>query len=547
MSEPPLELVDLRAAGQELEISCHDLLEAADAFDLWTPGLHIRLLLRAAVSRSSGPRILPALCARIAQNTGLQLDTVCAIATLISRNARLRAVDPASRLARRVLSEVFADGTHLIADPAGKLFAYDGRVWAPLAELELERHLLETVLMEPERLEGRTAHATVRMTIRLLKALQSRAPKWERPTGRQCVINCLAGELWIDDAGKVELRPHRPESGLRAIVPVIYDPNATCPRFDQAIRDIFAEAADPVQMTRHMLEVMGYAIQPGRNIPAIVCLVGGGANGKTSLLGLLGALVGADQVYAGSGGALSDRFTLPNLAGRLLYVDDDVAEGARLNDGLLKQMAEDKLVTARRAHASGSETFRSNALPILAMNGAPRLNDGSYGLLRRLLVIPFERRFLPHEQDVQLFEDIRCEELPGVLNRCLEALQRLKARGRFAEPAECILAKSEWIQAANPLHGFLADSCSADPRGRAALGELHDAMISWCRSERAPMRLTRKGMARQLRSQGYSVQKIAGLARVVGLKLQPKARAASPGRPPPKGIADRRANGHAHG
>ena len=229
--------------------------------------------------------------------------------------------------------------------------------------------------------------------------------------------------------------------------------------------------------------------------------------------------MGVDQVYAGSGGALSDRFTLPNLAGRLLYVDDDLSEGIRLNDGLLKQMSEDKLMTARRAHASGAVSFRASALPILAMNGAPQLNDSSYGFLRRLHVVPFDRRFDPAERDPDLFEAIRREELPGVLNRCLEGLQRLRARGRFEEPADCLSAKAEWIETANPLQGFMADVCRQNARSRVALRDLHAAMATWCRTERQPMRLTRRALARQLRGAGYNLEKVAGLTRVMGVAL----------------------------
>jgi putative DNA primase/helicase len=503
-----------------LTVSGADLLDEAEAFTVWTSSHQIRDLIRAALVKAADPSIIGRLCARIAARTQINEAVVRDLAQLIARNQRLRPADAPSQLAKRLLRELFADGSALVSTVRGELHGYDGRMWRALPDMELERLLMELVLSRPEMIVGRAPHPAVRAAVRLLKVLQTRLAPWEQGGGPGCIINTLSGELWIDEQAEVQLRPHRPESGLRAVVPVEYDPAATCPRFDNAVADIFGRAADPSEMVRHMLEVMGYAIQPKRDIPSIICLVGGGANGKTSLLSLLQTLVGADQVYAGSGGALSDRFTLPNLAGRLLYVDDDLSEGTRLNDGLLKQMAEDKLMTARRAHASGSVTFRASALPILAMNGAPRLNDSSFGLLRRLYVIPFDHRFEAHEQDRGLFEHIRSHELPGVLNRCLEALQRLRIRGHFQEPPDCLIAKAEWIEAANPLQGFLADACKAAPRGRATLGDLHAAMAAWCRSEKLPMRLTRKTMARQLRSAGYQVDKVAGLARVRGLALK---------------------------
>lgn len=502
-----------------LALNSQDFLEEAGAFDIWTSGERVRDLIRRAAGAAVDPSLAHRLCAVIAQRTQISLAAVLDLALLVARNLRLRPTEDSARLVKRVLRDVFADGASIVSTVRGEMFVYNGQMWRPLPDVELERLLAELVLGRPELVPGQPLRA-VRSAVRLLKILQTRLAPWELSGGPSSIINTLSGELWIGVDACVQLRPHRPESGLRAVVPVAYEPTATCPRFDQAMAEIFGGAADMPDMVRHVLEVFGYAIQPKRDIPSIICFVGGGANGKTSLLSLLQTLVGADQVYAGSGGALSDRFTLPNLAGRLLYVDDDLSEGARLNDGLLKQMAEDKLMTARRAHASGSVTFRASALPILAMNGAPRLNDSSFGLLRRLYIIPFDRRFEAHEQDRDLIDYIRNHELPGVLNRCLEGLQRLRARGRFLEPADCLIAKAEWIEAANPLQGFLADACKAAPRSRVRLGELHAAMANWCRSERLPMRLTSKTMARQLRSAGYRVDKVAGLVRVAGIRLK---------------------------
>src|SRR5262249_52964831 len=99
------------------------------------------------------------------------------------------------------------------------------------------------------------------------------------------VINCANGELWIRPDGTVDLRPHRPESHLRHCLDVEYDPDATCPRYDKALREIFANADKPKAMVRHWNELLGYVIQPKRNIPLIVILYGSGDNGKTKLIG----------------------------------------------------------------------------------------------------------------------------------------------------------------------------------------------------------------------------------------------------------------------
>ncbi len=92
-------------------------------------------------------------------------------------------------------------------------------------------------------------------------------------------------------------------------------------------------------------------------------------------------------------------------------------------------------------------------------------------------------------------------------------------------------SRAEWIEAANPLQGFMADACKPNARARVALGDLHAAMATWCRAERQPMRLTRKALARQLRGAGYTLEKVAGLTRVMGVAL---AKRSAPDKPNPR-------------
>ena len=68
-------------------------------------------------------------------------------------------------------------------------------------------------------------------------------------------------------------------------------------------------------------------------------------------------------------------------------------------------------------------------MPVLLCNNIPSLADLSHGMLRRLMVIPFNRRFTDQDSDPDLFERIWANELPGVLNRALRGYRRLLERG----------------------------------------------------------------------------------------------------------------------
>ncbi len=107
-------------------------------------------------------------------------------------------------------------------------------------------------------------------------------------------------------------------------------PEATSPKYDKALLEIFARADKPSAMARHWNEVFGFIIQPKRNIPVIVIMSGGGDNGKTVLIRTVMRLLGSGLVHAQRVEDLDkNRFAMGSLFGKYLFVDDDVRAGAR--------------------------------------------------------------------------------------------------------------------------------------------------------------------------------------------------------------------------
>ena len=130
-----------------------------------------------------------------------------------------------------------------------------------------------------------------------------------------------------------------------------------------------------------------------------------------------------------------NRPAMGSLFAKLLFVDDDVRAGARLPDGVLKTISEAKEVTGELKYQP-SFNFVVRTVPVLLCNNVPSLADLSHGMLRRLMVIPFNRRFTDRDRDPDLFERIWANELPGVLNRALRGYRRLLQRGaKFKRPA----------------------------------------------------------------------------------------------------------------
>jgi putative DNA primase/helicase len=336
------------------------------------------------------------------------------------------------------------------------------------------------------------------------------------------VINCTNGELWLNADGNAELRSHRPESYLRHCLDVAYDPQAQCPMYDKAVSEIFAKSGKPKAIVRHWNELMGYVIQPRRNIPIIVVLRGGGDNGKTVLVRTLIRLLGDQLVRAQRVEDLDkNRFAMGSLFGKLLFVDDDVRAGVRLPDGTLKTISEAKEVTGELKFKQPFN-FVVRTVPMMLCNNVPSLADLSQGMLRRLMVLPFDRRFTDADRDPDLFEGIWANELPGVLNRALAGYKRVVKRGgKFKRPSPVKAATTLWLQHANPLPAFIEAHCVR--KDRCLLKRFYEAYSNWTREMGYTLTQTQQAMTRNLEHLGYATKKTNKGVAVIGLTLSNEA------------------------
>jgi putative DNA primase/helicase len=157
--------------------------------------------------------------------------------------------------------------------------------------------------------------------------------------------------------------------------------------------------------------------------------------------------------------------------------------------------------------------FRCLALPVMAGNHYPSTSDSSHGLRRRAMVIPFDRKFGPHEADKDLFPKIWATELPSVLNRALEGLARLRQRGDFKLPVDCMAH-------ANALVAFIEDQCGLDPTGYILLADFRKRMAAWAAGQGMKKPTPFKTLKRQLQGLGFEVKKVNGQHRVNGLSLK---------------------------
>ena len=513
--------------------SYDDLLAQAKSLPADARPETITELLAGMVKASLNSIAQRAVFMAVRDATGLPLGTLNEAFREVSAELRGPAVDLGLKVAKLTLARFFDGGDHLIRSIDKCFWAYTGTHWRRLTDEQVLNRILAVVetTVDPEDTDFRTVTSAAFALLTALRAVDGDVLKLtEEPPP---VINCRNGELWIGEGGSVQLRPHRFDSYLTYVLDVSYVLGARCPRFDKALLDIFADASypdptdpegrrkisDAAAVARHFAEFIGYTIQPRRDIACYFMLRGGGNNGKTKLVQTIERLINKRAIYSDRLANIEqDKFAIGSLAGKLILLDDDVDTGTRIPDGFLKKVSERKVLTGQLKFKDSFE-FVATCVPVMLANNYPLCADLSLGQRRRAKIIPFDHTFTKADQDDTLFPYIWNQEMPGVLNRAIEGLQRLRRRGGFDEPESCIRARQEWLAAANPLVTFVTERCLDDHTARVPLKAFYERFCEWaeeCGVKSIPARNTLKA---NLINLGYAVHHTRSGSTVFGLSL----------------------------
>lgn len=487
--------------GGNVNRICHDFDDVvSDIPDKGTSaqcsGVALRLA-EALTPDSSDESILQAIKASVQANTLEQIKSQKIIRKAVSLsvgdfNKIVNSVkedvycDVSRKLAEATINNRFSLGRGLVMNN-GQFWMYNGKYWQPIRTEYVGKTVIEELdsMRNTINIEVRE-NTLVNDTVSLMGKLTSSCEDKLRLTAKPYpVINCDNGELWINDDGSVELKKHNPHSYLLQVLNVRYDPKADCPKFDEALLRTFSNFDDKEDIIRHLYEMIGYIIHPDKHPAHWWLLKGPGNDGKSTIMKIVSALLG-DAVLPESierfGG--NDSHATTELVGKLLVYDDDLKKNYLLPDGLLKKLSENGELTAN-PKGYATYKFQKACTVVMCCNGNPKTQDLSNGFRRRAMIIPFRQGFKNSEIIPHLSDKIIATELPGILNKALQGLKRLRARGSFLEPKSCAEAKNEWLCSANSLHDFLNMyvQYTGKPEDKVSLTELYDSYTGYAISQ----------------------------------------------------------------
>lgn len=388
------------------------------------------------------------------------------------------------------------DGRHGLLHHRGAFHGWQGTHWREAEDRALRAQLYRW--LENAQYEKRTKNdlelvpfePTRPKIVNVLEALaavvhhpeQLEPPIWLGPgSGRPQRL--VAFENGLLDLESRQLHPHSSSFFNLYALPFAYDPDAEAPRWLAFLRELWGDDDESIEL---LAEIFGYIIAGLTEQQKLFLLSGPKRAGKGTILRVLIALLGRDNVAAPTLSALSTQFGLQALIGKPLAAISDARLSGRGDslvavERLLSISGEDTITVDRKYRAPW--TGRLPARFVVLTNEIPRFTDASGALASRFVILSLTESFIGRE-DPQLTERL-LEESSGIFNWALVGFDRLTSRGHFRQPKAAASALRQLEDLASPVSAFVRDRCRITPQATVAKDVLWAAWREWCGDEGA--------------------------------------------------------------
>ncbi len=374
------------------------------------------------------------------------------------------------------IGNIFADYYKPIARfnaDRGIWYVYDGMVWQPdenaLAVAELAKILADRLYtfalqIKDEDTRNRYIKRMQKLQLRKNRKTMIEDAKSVYPVrmtlfdSNRYLFNCQNGTL---DMNSLEFRPHDPGDFITKISPVVYDPDATCPRWDQFVDEVMMGRS---AVGRYLQKAVGYSLTGDTSLECLFIMYGPTTrNGKTTTIDTILKLMGeygrsakpdmlASNFRGPSNGSPSE--DVARLAGARFVGISEMEQKLTINASLTKQLTGNNKITARFLHENSFE-FHLQAKIFIDTNHLPNVNDQTLFESGRLLIIPFNRHFEEHEQDKSLKTTLTEENaLSGILNWAVEGYRLYKKEG-LEPPEDVKAATAQYHQDSDRISQFI--------------------------------------------------------------------------------------------
>jgi putative DNA primase/helicase len=413
-------------------------------------------------------------------------------------------------------------------DPWNKWLVWDGKRW----KVDDSRHvealakcMANDLWQEAATLAKTSDDATIKAMWKFIRASNQANGIRNTVALARCEVAILPGALdthpWLLNVenGTLDLqtgtlRPPDKADFLTQLCPVPYEPDAKFPAWRSFVHTVLG---GDMPLVSYVQRLVGYCLTGSTREHLLPFLFGVGANGKSTFVSTVLAMLGEDYtIKAPTDLLLAKHDTHPteraDLYGKRFVACVEAEDGRRLAESLVKELTGGDRVRARRMREDFWE-FTATHKIWLAANHKPTVRGTDHGIWRRIKLLPFTVVIPDDQQDKDLPATLLAE-LPGILAWAVEGCRQWQQVG-LQEPEVVRAATGDYRHEMDLVGRFLAECCIVDPDSIESASTLYAQYREWCdKTGERCVNQTRFGS--QLTERGLAGEKIGEIWEVGG-------------------------------
>lgn len=366
---------------------------------------------------------------------------------------------------------------------------YDGRRWLKVDQARIVELGKDTVrAMQREALEleddnerrqlgtwafGSESDQRITAMVKLAKgALYAEATDFDTSAW---LLNVLDGTI---DLKTGELQEHNPNDLITKLAPVEYRGVSGGKRFEAFLLEVFNKDIDLID---YVQRAIGYSLTGQTTEDKFFMAYGSGRNGKTTLFGVIQAMLGDYASTASSSLILSQgnfpkqSYDLAALIGTRFVTVSETESDRKLDVSTVKQLTGGDMVSAAAKYEK-TVTFRPQLKLFLSTNNKPEVNEVSPAIWARIKLIPFDVSFEGREETD--LEERLIAELPAIIRWAVAGTQKWLADG-LNEPDSVLEATKEYKEDEDDLAEFLDSRTVRQVGAKIKASKLYKEYMDW--------------------------------------------------------------------
>lgn len=277
---------------------------------------------------------------------------------------------------------------------------------------------------------------------------------------------------------------HSPDHMLTTAFPVAWEPEATCPVYDELMMEAAGDQLDALE------ESVSQLLDSSRSPHFATMLFGESHSGKGTFIHIISAVAGRQNCSAVPLAALeNNRFAAAKLYGKALNAVAELPAAHLSEISVFKKMTGGDEIFGE--HKGGHPfTFYSRAVMLFSANQVPSVKESSRAYFNRMAPFRFDKSFSGKE-DGSMERKIIAEELSGVVQRLAKAYRKA-LHNNFRKPVGRADVAKEFEIRTDQVTQCLSDCCVVheltgstlpDDLGTPPRSLYRDVYIGWCARE----------------------------------------------------------------